>query len=212
MRPEMWAMISCPFSSLTRNMVFGRVSETVPSNSMTSSFAMRPVSVGGRQVPTLKTADHYATRAWCWQKLASAGGRGGRRQLRGRDASEFLPPRTRGLRRGRQPLDLGQEARARPALRAHAQQVRVLHLGIDQWPAPPVQPAGQPGKRSLGAAGYGTEHAFPEEHPAHRDAIDAAGQAWAVVHLHAVGVAEPMQLEVGLAHGRGDPGARLALA
>src|SRR5678816_4535690 len=36
----MWAMISWPFSSFTRNMVFGRVSETVPSNSMTSSFAM----------------------------------------------------------------------------------------------------------------------------------------------------------------------------
>src|SRR3546814_6784735 len=42
MRPEMCAMISWPFSSFTRHMVFGRVSEIVPSNSMTSSFAMRP--------------------------------------------------------------------------------------------------------------------------------------------------------------------------
>ena len=37
---EMWAMISCPFSSLTRNMVLGSVSVTVPSNSMESSFDM----------------------------------------------------------------------------------------------------------------------------------------------------------------------------
>src|SRR4051812_33879854 len=36
----MWAVMTCPFSSCTRNMVLGRVSWTVPSISMTSSFAM----------------------------------------------------------------------------------------------------------------------------------------------------------------------------
>src|SRR4051812_3743865 len=36
----MWAVMTCPFSSCTRNMVFGKVSWTVPSISMTSSFAM----------------------------------------------------------------------------------------------------------------------------------------------------------------------------
>src|SRR3546814_17876313 len=37
----MCVMISLPFASFTRSMVFGRVSEIVPANSMTSSFAMR---------------------------------------------------------------------------------------------------------------------------------------------------------------------------
>src|SRR6185312_6843575 len=40
MRPEMWAMTTCPFSSCTRNMVLGRVSRTVPSIAMTSALAM----------------------------------------------------------------------------------------------------------------------------------------------------------------------------
>src|SRR6476469_4377073 len=48
MRPEMWAVITCPFSSCTRNMVLGKVSWTVPSISMTSSLAMRSAVSGTR--------------------------------------------------------------------------------------------------------------------------------------------------------------------
>src|SRR3546814_15448496 len=62
MRPEMCAMISWPFSSFTRNMVFGRVSEIVPSNSMTSSFAMRPglLREVGQGRPTRRVFCHVA--------------------------------------------------------------------------------------------------------------------------------------------------------
>src|SRR3546814_12931844 len=62
MRPEMCAMISWPFSSFTRNMVFGRDSEIVPSNSMTSSFAMRPglLREVGQGRPTSRVFCHVA--------------------------------------------------------------------------------------------------------------------------------------------------------
>src|SRR3546814_18513730 len=62
MRPEMCAMISWPFSSFTRNMVFGRVSEIVPSNYMTSSFAMRPglLREVGQGRPTSRVFCHVA--------------------------------------------------------------------------------------------------------------------------------------------------------
>src|SRR5215471_502257 len=41
MRPAVWAMISCSFSSLTRNVAFGSSSVTTPGNSKSSSFAIR---------------------------------------------------------------------------------------------------------------------------------------------------------------------------
>src|SRR5262245_50373785 len=41
MRPAVWAMISCSFSSLTRNVAFGSSSVTTPGNSSSSSFAIR---------------------------------------------------------------------------------------------------------------------------------------------------------------------------
>src|SRR6266699_1427424 len=40
MRPAVWAMISCSFSSLTRNVAFGSSSVTTPGNSSNSSFAI----------------------------------------------------------------------------------------------------------------------------------------------------------------------------
>src|ERR1051326_355977 len=40
MRPAVWAMISCSFSSLTRNVAFGSSSVTTPGNSSSSSFAI----------------------------------------------------------------------------------------------------------------------------------------------------------------------------
>src|SRR5690606_15808261 len=41
MRPAVWAMISCSFSSLTRNIALGSNSVTTPGNSSTSSFGIR---------------------------------------------------------------------------------------------------------------------------------------------------------------------------
>src|SRR5262245_30088714 len=41
MRPAVWAMISCSFSSLTRNVAFGSNSVTTPGNSRSSSLAIR---------------------------------------------------------------------------------------------------------------------------------------------------------------------------
>src|ERR1700693_3424153 len=40
MRPAVWAMISCSFSSLTRKVAFGSSSDTTPGNSSSSSFAI----------------------------------------------------------------------------------------------------------------------------------------------------------------------------
>src|SRR5437763_7605257 len=39
--PAVWAIISCPFSSLTRKVALGSNSETVPGNSSNSSLAIR---------------------------------------------------------------------------------------------------------------------------------------------------------------------------
>src|SRR3546814_516172 len=93
--------------------------------------------------------------------------------------------------------------------RAEPEQVAVLDLCIDQRPVPLPQAMGEGGQGDLGAAAGGGEHAFAEEHPADGNAIDAADQAPVVVGLHAVGMAEPVQRHVGVAHGRGDPGAAL---
>src|SRR5712672_1333421 len=41
MRPAVWAMISCSFSSLTRKVAFGSSSVTTPGNSRSSSFGIR---------------------------------------------------------------------------------------------------------------------------------------------------------------------------
>src|ERR1700730_12143672 len=41
--PAVWAMISCPFSSFTRNVALGRSSLTVPGNSSSSSLAIMPL-------------------------------------------------------------------------------------------------------------------------------------------------------------------------
>src|SRR5712692_2645590 len=41
MRPAVWAMISCSFSSFTRKVAFGSSSVTTPGNSKSSSFAIR---------------------------------------------------------------------------------------------------------------------------------------------------------------------------
>src|SRR5215470_17122422 len=41
MRPAVWAMISCSFSSLTRKVAFGSNSVTTPGNSRSSSLAIR---------------------------------------------------------------------------------------------------------------------------------------------------------------------------
>src|SRR5207302_10456594 len=48
--PEMKAWIVCPFSSLTRNVAFGRFSSTSPCISMTSSLAM----ASARRQPALE--------------------------------------------------------------------------------------------------------------------------------------------------------------
>src|SRR5262245_7033690 len=48
MRPAVWAMISCSFSSLTRNVAFGSSSVTTPGNSSSSSFAIRNPAFSNR--------------------------------------------------------------------------------------------------------------------------------------------------------------------
>src|SRR6266567_545375 len=46
--PAVWAIISCPFSSLTRKVALGSNSETVPGNSSNSSLAIRVLCRKGR--------------------------------------------------------------------------------------------------------------------------------------------------------------------
>src|SRR5947209_19396754 len=48
-RPAVWAMISCSFSSFTRNVAFGSNSVTTPGNSKSSSFAIRYLSVSEKK-------------------------------------------------------------------------------------------------------------------------------------------------------------------
>src|SRR6266852_2810578 len=47
MRPAVWAMISCSFSSFTRKVAFGSSSVTTPGNSKSSSFGIR-VQLSGK--------------------------------------------------------------------------------------------------------------------------------------------------------------------
>src|SRR3546814_19260183 len=111
MRPEMCAMISWPFSSFTRNMVFGRVSEIVPSNSMTSSFAMRPglLREVGQGRPTSRVFCHVAGLG---AKFPLIGLRG-RGQHAGGAFTETLRPRLRDVRLAAQLSDRVYEVRTR---------------------------------------------------------------------------------------------------
>src|SRR5437763_8828823 len=71
-RPAVWAMISCSFSSLTRNVAFGSSSVTTPGNSNSSSFAI-DIRVRVRRSP-------FGSRASCPRHPrmgAEASGNGG---------------------------------------------------------------------------------------------------------------------------------------
>src|SRR5258708_38449684 len=64
MRPVVWAMISCSFSSLTLKVAFGSNSVTTPGNSRSSSFAIR------YPAPSVPIPDHPARKA---RNLAESG-------------------------------------------------------------------------------------------------------------------------------------------
>src|SRR5690606_7331375 len=121
MRPEMCAMISWPFSSFTRNIVFGRVSEIVPSNSMTSSFAMRPGLLRGvgQGRPTSRVFCHAEGLGAKFPLIGFR--RPGQRAHR--DLSEALRPRLRAGRLAAQLVDRGDEFRTRPGFRPEPEQV-----------------------------------------------------------------------------------------
>mgnify|MGYP003605892069 CR=1 FL=1 len=70
--------------------------------------------------------------------------------------------------------------------------------------------ASKRGQRDLGTARPATEHALAEEHAPDRHAVDAAHQGVALEHFDRMGVPVAMQVDVRLAHARGDPGAVLA--
>src|SRR3546814_5679207 len=153
MRPEMCAMISWPFSSFTRNMVFGRVSEIVPSNSMTSSFAMRPglLREVGLGRPTSRVFCHVAGLG---AKFPLIGLRGCG-QHAGGEFAETLRPRPRDGRLAAQLFDRGDEVRPRPGFRAEPEQVAVLDLCPVQRTVPLPQAMGEGGPGDLGGAAHG---------------------------------------------------------
>src|SRR3546814_14383463 len=119
MRPEMCAMISWPFSSFTRNMVFGRVSEIVPSNSMTSSFAMRPglLREVGLGRPTSRVFCHVAGLGAKFPLL----GLRGCGQHAGGEFHATLRPRPRDSRLAGQHFYTVQEVSIRPVLSGRPQ-------------------------------------------------------------------------------------------
>ncbi|MNL31910.1 hypothetical protein D3C87_1537260 [compost metagenome] len=51
------------------------------------------------------------------------------------------------------------------------------------------------------------EHGLAEKQLAHRQAVESAHQFVPVPHFHRVRVATPVQFDVGVLHGLGDPGA-----
>src|SRR3546814_21028845 len=112
MRPEMYAMISWPFSSFTRNMVFGMVSEIEPSNSMTSSFAMRPglLREVGQGRPTSRLSCHIAGLAAQFPLI----GLRGRAQHAGGEIADTPRQRLRAGRLAAQLSDRGLTVRTRP--------------------------------------------------------------------------------------------------
>src|SRR5271155_4440608 len=55
--PAVCAMISWPFSSVTRKVALGRSSLTVPGNSRSSSFAIRPLAVVWRAGECTETSE-----------------------------------------------------------------------------------------------------------------------------------------------------------
>src|SRR3546814_12659098 len=134
MRPEMCAMISWPFSSFTRNMVFGRVSEIVPSNSMTSSFAMRPglLREVGQGRPTSRVFCHVAGPGAKFPLI----GLHGCGQHAGGEFAETLRPRPRDGRLAAQLSHRGHAVRTRPGFRAAPDKVAVRYLFYDHGPGP----------------------------------------------------------------------------
>ncbi|KAG1437608.1 hypothetical protein G6F57_020180 [Rhizopus arrhizus] len=90
--------------------------------------------------------------------------------------------------------------------------MRILHLRIDQRPAPAAQGSRQRRQCDLGAAAGAAEHAFAEKHRPDRHPVDTPDQGLPVPDLEGVGETEVVQLAVGLDHRRADPGAILARA
>ena len=60
--PAVWAMISWPFSSFTRKVALGSSSLTVPGNSRSSSFAIRPLGCFARRGDCTEPAEKQAMR------------------------------------------------------------------------------------------------------------------------------------------------------
>src|SRR5437763_8314215 len=72
-RPAVWAMISCSFSSFTRNVAFGSNSVTTPGNSSSSSLAI-DIHVRVRRSPSrLRSFGVLSVREWP-RKLAETSG------------------------------------------------------------------------------------------------------------------------------------------
>ncbi len=90
-----------------------------------------------------------------------------------------------------------------------AEVVQVLrgHLAIDEREAPFMQLAHQGGETDFRGVVGATEHGFAKEQLPHGQAIEAADQLVIEPDLDRVGDAALMQLQVGILHALGDPGA-----
>ena len=97
---------------------------------------------------------------------------------------------------------------------AQALQVVGMHLAIQQPETALMQRRAQSGERRLGGIGAPAEHGFPEKDLAYDDAIQSPRQPFIIPTLHGQGLAEIMQMRVGLDDFGGDPGfgARMLLA
>ena len=79
-------------------------------------------------------------------------------------------------------------------------------LAIDEVDALGLQPLDQGREGDLGGVGLVVEHRLAAEAAADADAVDPAHQPAVPPGLHAVGVAELVEADVGSLHLRGDPG------
>lgn len=127
-------------------------------------------------------------------------------------APEVPRPMPRPSGQGGERRESCQEFRSRNRPETEAGEVLGFDLAVQQRHVPFVKTLAQRGDHAFGGARFEAEHRLAEEGAPKADAVEPADQAFAVPGLDRMRVTQPVQLDVGAADRRHDPGAALAAA
>ena len=85
-----------------------------------------------------------------------------------------------------------------------------IHLAVDEGEALVAKAPDEGDEGRLRRVVLPAEHGLAEEHAAQGDAVESADELAGAPDFRGVGVAQAVELDIGLDHGLGDPGAVLA--